>query len=135
MAMLQFAFAQNPMSHNDLSAIPREGTVYLKSESEQQGGVVWVKRDWDSGFDIRISNYGAGQFSILRSRSSLYLIEELAAMGHSQTDEDDFNNAFIDAASWILHNTPRKAAKPKVMPEAKLDPKPKRTRKPKQANT
>lgn len=104
--------------------IPRKGIVYLKSDSEQQGTTVWVKRDWDEGFDVRVSDYGTGQFSILRSKSTLYLIDELVAMGHTITDEDDFNNAFIDAASWILHNKPERSegnTKPKRQRKSKPD--------------
>ena len=104
-------------SNNDMSPgsndIPRSGIVYLKSDSEQQGTTVWVKRNWDEGFDVRVSDYGTGQFSILRNKSTLYLIDELVAMGHVVVDEDEFNNAFIDAASWILHNRPDPMSKPK----------------------
>lgn len=99
--------------------IPRSGVVYLKSDSEQQGTTVWVKRNWDDGYDVRVSDYGNGQFSILRSKSTLYLIDELVAMGHTIIDEDEFNNSFIDAASWILHNKPDVNAKQKRARRAK----------------
>ena len=86
-------------SNNDMGSkskdIPRSGIVYLKSDSEQQNTTVWIKRNWDEGFDVRVSDYGTGQFSILRSRITLYLIDELIAMGHDVIDEDEFNNAFI----------------------------------------
>lgn len=106
-------------SNDNLSSVQKTGVVYLKSNSEQQGAVVWVKRDFDAGFDIRVSEYGHGQFSILRNKSSLYLLEELSAMGHTITDENDFNNAFIDAASWILYNTPNNKEKIDPMPKPK----------------
>jgi len=122
MEIFQFGFKPMSSEHN-LSSLPREGTVYLRSTSEQHGAVVWMKRDWDNGFDIRISNYGSGQFSILRSKSTLYLLDELAAMGHVVVDEDEFNNVFIDAASWILHNTPSNNPTPDPKP------KPRRSRK------
>jgi hypothetical protein len=109
--------------HNNMDSklkdIPRKGIIYLKSDSEQQNTTVWVKRDWDQGFDVRVSEYGLGQFSILRSKSTLYLVEELAAMGHELSDEDEFNNAFIDAASWILYNKPDPNAKPRVRARSK----------------
>lgn len=113
-------------SNNDMGSkakdIPRKGIVYLKSDSEQQNTTVFVKRNWDEGYDIRVSDYGTGQFSILRSKSTLYLIDELIAMGHSVIDEDEFNNAFIDAASWILHNRPERSegnTRPKRQRKAK----------------
>lgn len=109
-----YVFRSNNDMGPKLNDIPRKGIVYLKSDSEQQNTTVWVKRDWDEGYDVRVSDYGTGQFSILRSKSTLYLIDELVAMGHAIIDENEFNNAFIDAASWILHNKPERGETPKA---------------------
>lgn len=92
----------------DSENIPRDGVVYLMSENEQNNCVVWVRRNWESGFDIRITDYKKGQFSIARISSDLYSIGEYIALGHKVCDEDDFNNAMIEASRWILYNTAEK---------------------------
>jgi len=84
------------------------GIIYLRSSSECSGATVWIKRDLDISFDIKITDYRKGQFSIVRMSSNLYPKEELFALGHEVIEEDDFNNAFIAASRWILYNLPSK---------------------------
>jgi hypothetical protein len=86
------------------------GTIYLKSTSETNG-TVWVRRDWSAGFDLRITDYGKGQFSIARVRTDLYTLNEYMNLGHHPCDEDEFNNMLIEVSNWLLYNSAKQPRK------------------------
>jgi hypothetical protein len=85
------------------------GVIYLKSIEEKSSS--YLRRDWDKDEDLRVSDYGQGEFSLIKTSTSYYSMSELRVLGFIPSNEDEFNNYFLEAVSWILYNTP--AHKPK----------------------
>jgi hypothetical protein len=85
------------------------GVIYLKSVDEKSSS--YLRRDWDKDEDLRVSDYGKGEFSIIKTTTKYYTMSELRVLGFTQSNENEFNNYFLDAVSWILYNTPAHKAK------------------------
>lgn len=87
------------------------GVIYLKSVDDKSSS--YLRRDWDKDEDLRVSDYGQGEFSIIKTGTEYYSMSELRVLGFIPSNEDEFNNHFLEAVSWILYNSP--AHKPKRM--------------------
>ena len=80
------------------------GVIYLKSIEDKYR--IYLRREWDKDEDLRIADYGKGEFSIIKTSTSYYSMSELRVLGFTPSNEDEFNNYFLEGVSWILYNTP-----------------------------
>jgi hypothetical protein len=89
-------------------------TIFLIRHDPSKETTSYIKREEETGYDLRVDDFGDKQFMIMRSLSSLEPISSLKSSGYVECKEDDYNNVLIEVARWLLSLERRKARKKAV---------------------